>query len=84
MLTYVRYLVDSGRWADLKPRLAEIGDDGNSHSPHLATYERMLAEFRPVYDQILRGARGHSREAYLLTADDLRQIAEAWVHPSNR
>ena len=33
LLGYVHYLVGRGRWAEIKPRLAEIGDNGNSHSP---------------------------------------------------
>jgi uncharacterized protein len=32
LLGYVRHLVDTDRWAEIKPRLADIGDNGNSHS----------------------------------------------------
>ena len=84
MLTYVRYLVGRDRWKEIKPRLAEIGDDGNSHSPRIAAYERMLGVYAPIYEQITRGIRGYAFEDRLLTADDLVQVAGEWVHPSNR
>jgi uncharacterized protein len=84
MLMYVRYLVDAGRWKDLRPRLAEIGDGGNSHMPCLASYERMLAVYTPISEQITGGERGYSWEERLLTVDDLRQVAGAFAYPSNR
>jgi uncharacterized protein len=84
MLGYVRYLVDHDRWTEIKPQLAEIGDEGNSHGPRLATYERMLDAYTPIFDQIVRGTRGYSRDDRLLTLNDLMQVAEAWVHPSHR
>jgi uncharacterized protein YfbU (UPF0304 family) len=80
MLIYVRYLVDRERWEELKPRLAEIGDDGNSHSRRRETYERMLAEFTPVFEEAVRDMRGHPGD--LLTVDDLKRVAEAWAHPN--
>jgi uncharacterized protein len=84
MLTYVRYLVDRRRWTEIKPRLAEIGDEGNSHSPRLATYERMLDAYTPIFDLIAQGTRGYSRDDQMLSLDDLMQVAKAWVHPSRR
>ena len=41
----------------IKPRLAEIGDNGNSHSRRLPSYERMLAAYTPIYEQIAKGSR---------------------------
>lgn len=84
MLGYVRYLVAHDRWTEMKTRLAEIGDDGNSHSPRIAAYERMLEVYMPIYEQIKKGIRGYAFEDRLLTADDLVQVAGEWVHPSNR
>ena len=42
---------------------------------------RMLAEYRRIMDS--RG-RGFHRDDYLLSLDELEQIAAARVHPSNR
>jgi uncharacterized protein len=80
MLGYVRYLVERDRWEQIKPRLAEIGDNGNSHSRRLAVYERMLAVYAPIFERIIRG--GHYRD--LLTLADLKQVADAWVWPGHR
>jgi uncharacterized protein len=81
MLGYVHYLVGRGRWAELKPRLVEIGDNGNSHSPRLPSYQRMLAAYTPIYEQAAKGARGYALDAALLTVDELKRVAEAWALP---
>jgi len=81
LLGYVHHLVGTDRWTEIKPRLAEIGDNGNSHSPRLASYERMLAVYMPVHEDSTRGKRGHSIDAWLLTVDELKQVAEAWAWP---
>lgn len=84
LLGYVHYLIGRGRWAEIKPRLAEIGDNGNSHSPRLPAYERMLAAYTPIYEEIAKGARGFTPDARLLAFDELKQVAEAWKWPGPR
>jgi uncharacterized protein len=76
MLVYTRHLVGDERWTEIGPRLEEIGNAGNSHHPYLSTYERMLVAYTPIRDQIAGGR--------LLNRDDLRKVAEAWVHPTRR
>jgi hypothetical protein len=78
LLGYVHYLVGRGRWAEIKPRLAEIGDSGNSHSRRLPSYERMLAAYTPIYEQVAKGARGYAADAGLLSVDELKRVAGAW------
>lgn len=80
MAAYVKYQMRDNRWSELKLQI-ERSDRGNSHSPMLGTYARMLAEFRRVMDS---RKRGFDRYDYLLTLDELQQIADAQVHPSNR
>ena len=80
MASYVKYLMSDDRWTELKPQLAE-SDQGNSHSPMLSTYLRMLAEFRRIMDG---RKRGFDRHDYLLDRAELERIALARVHPSNR
>lgn len=80
MAGYVSFLMSDDRWTELKPQL-ERHDNGNSHQPMLDTYMRMLAEYRRIMDG--RG-RGLSRLDYFLSLEELKQIAEARVHPSNR
>jgi uncharacterized protein YfbU (UPF0304 family) len=81
LLGYVRHLVDTDRWTEIKPRLAEIGDNGNSHSRRLSNYERMLTAYMPIHEESEKGKRGHSIDAWLLTVDELKQVAEAWAWP---
>jgi len=81
MANYVDFLMrDGDRWSELKPQLARH-DNGNSHSRMLATYLRMLAEYRRIMDS---RERGFSRTDYLLALDDLQRLSEARIHPSNR
>ncbi|MFD2840558.1 hypothetical protein ACFSYH_08240 [Populibacterium corticicola] len=56
-------------------------DGGNSHIPTLAWYSRLLAEYRRIMDA---RERGHTRESYLLSAAELRQVKDARTHPSTR
>jgi uncharacterized protein len=81
LLGYVRYLIDTDRWTEIKPRLADIGDNGNSHSRRLPVYERMLAAYIPIHEDSARGKRGHSIDAWLLTVDELKEMAKARVWP---
>lgn len=80
MASYVKYLMSDDRWPELQPQLKR-NDNGNSHRRVLDTYMRMLAEHRRIKDS--RG-RGFRRDDYLLSMDELAQIAAARVHPSNR
>ncbi|TFV57417.1 ribbon-helix-helix protein, CopG family [Geodermatophilus sp. DF01-2] len=81
MARYVDFLMRDGkRWTELKPQL-ERNDNGNSHSPVLDTYLRMLAEYRRIMDS---RERGFSPLDHLLSDDELEQIADARVHPSSR
>lgn len=80
MASYVEFLMRDGRWTELKPQL-ERHDNGNSHHRVLDVYMRMLAEHRRIMDG--RG-RGLSRSDYFLSLEELRQIDDARIHPSNR
>lgn len=81
MAHYVEFVMRDDRWTELQPQLAR-NDNGNSHSPMIATYVRMLAEYRRIMDG---RERGSFRQAdYLLSLDELQQIADGRVHPSNR
>lgn len=81
MASYVRFLMGDGeRWTELQPHV-ERHDAGNSHSPMLDTYLRMLAEYRRIRDG---RKRGFNHLDYLLSKDELVRISEARVHPANR
>lgn len=80
MASYVEHLMTDDRWSELKPQV-EANDNGNSHARMLDTYSRMLAEYRRIMDS---RERGLSRFDYLLSREDLEQIAAARIHPSNR
>ena len=80
MASYVEFLMSDDRWTELRPQL-ERHDGGNSHHQTLGSYMRMLAEYRRIKDS---RDRGFHRDDYLLSTEELEQIAEARVHPSHR
>lgn len=80
LASYVKHLMADGRWDELRPQL-KSNDDGNSHHRMLDTYMRMLAEYRRIMDA--RG-RGFHEDDYMLSMNELEQIAAARVHPSHR
>ncbi|TDZ96802.1 YfbU family protein [Mycobacteroides salmoniphilum] len=80
MADYVEFVMSDGRWGELRPQV-DGNDGGNSHHRVLDTYLRMLAEHRRIMDS--RG-RGFRRDDYLLSLEELEQIAAARVHPSHR
>lgn len=79
---YARWLVSDGeRWQEQAEVFSEKNDRGNSHMPWLGMYQRMLEVYEPIWHAVVR--RG-GRRRNLLTVDELRQVAAAAVHPSNR
>jgi hypothetical protein len=41
----------------------------------------MLTAYMPIHEESEKGKRGHSIDAWLLTVDELKQVAEAWAWP---
>lgn len=81
MARYVEFLTRDGeRWTELQPQINST-DNGNSHSPMLDTYLRMLAQYRRIMDG---RERGFSRINVPLSEEELEQIRGAIVHPANR
>jgi uncharacterized protein len=80
LLGYARFLIATGRWEDLAEHFDAKHDHGNSHSPVLATYLRMLAAFQPIWKTKL--GRGFDPDALLLTHDELATVLAAWPYSS--
>jgi len=80
MANYAEYLIEGGRWQELKPQI-EVNGGYNSHIGMLEVYERMLAEYRRIMDS---RPRGGSIDSYYLSHSELERIAAAQVHPSRR
>lgn len=80
LLTYARYLVkDEGLWSQFRERLT-TGERGNSHSPRLARYLRMLPVYVDIRDRH-RSGRGRGLDDHLFQVNDLLSMIEAARHP---
>lgn len=82
LLEYARWIVSDGdRWQEQADVFSDRHDRGNSHMPMLSLYKRLLETYEPIWRGVVhRGGRHRS----LLTADELKQIAAAAIHPSHR
>jgi len=78
MSMYLTHMVEDGRWEEVGDLLEQTR--GNSHSPMLETYDRMVSEYRAIKKNKDRVPTS----SHLLSTDELQRIAHAWVHPSNR
>lgn len=80
MARYVRFMMEEDEWSELQDYVKK-NDNGNSHMEMLPVYLRMTAEYRRIMDS---PERGHRRDDFLLSFEDLQRIANARVHPSRR
>lgn len=82
MMKHLRFLVSGGRWSEIEARLDDVGDQGNSPSPMLKRYERMLAIYQPLFQDKLRTTGIDAALHFDVT--ELQAIADASIHPSRR
>lgn len=76
--SYAHFLIKEGRWLELADRFDSNHEHGNSHMPMLATYEGMLAAFKPIWNERLSNNKlGYGDDRYRLTLDELKQVYEA-------
>jgi uncharacterized protein YfbU (UPF0304 family) len=80
MLSYARHLIENDRWQDLAEYFDDEHENGNSHSPTLDTYQRMLSVYRPLWTDIISGSM-RGRDRYLLTEQELAEVVRAWYYP---
>jgi uncharacterized protein YfbU (UPF0304 family) len=79
LLRYARHLIDQDRWTELAVYFDDRHERGNSHMPSVPIYERMLAEFDPIWRHKVREAGD-----YQLSVEEIKQVLDARVHPDNR
>lgn len=82
MADYAKFLVEDGRW-DERAAFFSGPERGNSHHPTIATYSRLLAEYRRIRED-KRRKPSTGRTGRMLSAADLQDLAAARVHPENR
>ncbi len=72
MASFVEFLVNEGRWPELKSQIQEA-DNGNSHTEMLPAYLRMLAAHTRIMKRVRDGYG-----AYYLTIEELMAVGEAY------
>lgn len=80
LASYAQYLVKNGRWSDLANRFDIEHESGNSHIPVLASYQRMLSVWKPLWEKKLQSHGGGNE--YLFSVTELQQILDAWPYPT--
>ena len=80
MARYVEMFMNDGKWSELKP-FVDKNDNGNSHMEMLDVYTRMLGEYRRIMGT---RERRYTRDEYVLSPEELEQIANAATHAAYR
>jgi hypothetical protein len=65
-------------WEEQAAIFGPAHDRGNSHSLRLASYQRMLEVFEPLWAGKLSDHSMGRTERYVLGADELAKIYKAW------
>lgn len=79
LLRYARHLIEQDRWSELAVYFDDKHERGNSHMPSIEIYERMRAEFNPIWRRKMR-----EMGDYKLTAEEIKRVIDSKVHPDNR
>lgn len=80
LATFAKYVISTDRWTNMAVYFDPGHGHGNSHSPVLASYLRMLAVFKPIWRSLIDGAGRGGR--YELNESELGEIMKAWPYPS--
>jgi uncharacterized protein YfbU (UPF0304 family) len=75
---YTKFLFRQDRWAEQVKVLEH--DGGNSHSPMLETYKRMLLAFSPIWS-LRTSDHSRGRDRLFLDLEELKAVYGAWPHP---
>jgi uncharacterized protein len=79
LASYAHYLINTDRWDSMAEHFDRQHESGNSHSPVLASYQRMLSVWRPIWNRKIAEYGGPNE--YLFAPGELREIAAAWPYP---
>lgn len=81
LASYAHFLIKDDKWTSMAKYFDAKHERGNSHSPMLGSYQRMLSVFKPLWDTKVKKMGGPNN--YRFSADELRQIIAAWPYPGN-
>lgn len=78
---YAKFLIGDGRWEELAEAFDANHEGGNSHMPLLATYQRMLDAFEPIWKGKISDYSMSHGDRFVLNLDELRTVYAAWSYP---
>ncbi|MFB9834493.1 YfbU family protein [Actinoallomurus acaciae] len=81
LANYAQHLIDTDRWQDLAENFDDEHERGNSHSPRLATYLRMLESFQPIWSAKVKDSGLSHDDRYALNLNELHTVLAAWPYP---
>jgi len=79
LASYANFLIKDGRWTELSDRFDDEHEHGNSHMPTLASYQRMLSVWKPLWQDKVKSFGGPN--SYRFTVEELQQVLAAWPYP---
>ena len=79
LASYAEFLIKDNRWESMAKYFDALHERGNSNAPMLATYQRMLSVWKPMWAQKVKAYGGPTK--YRFTAGELKEILAAWPYP---
>jgi uncharacterized protein YfbU (UPF0304 family) len=79
LAAYAHFLIKDDRWTELADRFDDQHERGNSHMPALASYQRMLSVWKPLWEAKVKSFGGP--KDYRFSVEELRRILDAWPYP---
>ena len=78
LASYAHFLIKDDKWTSMAKYFDAEHERGNSHMPVLASYQRMLSVFTPIWEKVIKTLGGP--ESYCLSVEQLREIISAWPY----
>jgi uncharacterized protein YfbU (UPF0304 family) len=79
LASYAHFLIKDDRWTELADRFDDKHERGNSHMPMLASYQRMLSVWKPLWADKVKALGGPRN--YAFSVEELQKILAAWPYP---
>jgi uncharacterized protein YfbU (UPF0304 family) len=78
LASYAYFLMKDDKWTSMAKYFDAEHERGNSHMPALASYQRMLSVFKPMWEKKVKTMGGPN--SYRFSAEELREIIAAWPY----
>lgn len=81
LASYAHFLIKDEKYESMAKCFDAQHEHGNSHMPTLATYQRMLSVWKPLWDKKIKSLGGTNN--YRFTVGEMKDILAVWPYPTD-